>query len=43
MSSEKAGKRIDKILMVMDLKSVGFGIFMDKKIKKIVGITTKIS
>lgn len=29
--------------MVMDLKDVGFGIFMDKKIKKIVGITTKIS
>lgn len=42
-ASEKVGKRIDKIFMVMDLKDAGFGIFLDKKIKKIVGITTKIS
>ena len=42
-ASEACGKRIDKIFMIMDLKNVGMKIFLDKKIKKIIGITTKIS
>ena len=42
-ASEASGKRIDKMFMIIDLKNVGMKIFMDKKVKKILDIATKVT